>query len=303
MVRRESAVKETPEQYLDGLREAGARIEHELLGQPASEEHGEVMRLLRDTELEFCWGTIWARPAISARTRAALALGMTAALQQDEGVRVATRAALKAGWSAAEIGEILLHVQCYGGLYSAQSAGKAAEAVIAELAPEIEGSQRPATQATREGLAGESDEKYTKNQLARRGLRIRREALGAKDIDGWMRRIEDNKFMSLFFEITHEYCFGKIWARAVLEPRLRSMLSLTSTAARGLTGAIRRHTRSAVEAGLSKREIGEIFLHVYVYGGVYSALHSFMTADEVFAELEREGKTVPEEPAPGTPPL
>ena len=43
-----------------------------------------------------------------------------------------------------------------------------------------------------------------------------------------------------------------------------------------------------MRAGWSKREIGEILLHTYVYAGVYASLSGFTAAKDAFAELAAE---------------
>lgn len=290
----------TAAEILAERRRIGASLREELTGLSTPPRDG-VTGLVSDGEDEFAWGTIWSRPAMSHRTRAGLSLAMTAARGHAEGVDEMTRAALRTGWSVQEIAEILLHVQCYAGLYPARTAAAAARAVVAELAPDklddLTGSGEPA----REGVPGVTD--YDTNALALRGLRIRREVIGAGDVDRSTAGIADNSFMRMFFDATYEYCFGKVWARPLLDYRMRSMLSLSINAACGYEGAVKRHIRSAVEVGLSKEDIGEILLNVYVYGALYCSLGSFGAAEAVFADLKREGIAVRERREPGAPPL
>ena len=293
---------ETAQDVLDERRRRGAMLRAQFLPQDAR-RRGPVSEACAVGEDAFCWGTIWSRPLISLRTRAVLALAMSAGVGQLDGVRENTRIALETGWSPAELAEIMLHVQCYGGLYAARAAASAADDVIAEFAPRVSGEQRARSESGPQGQVGEHEQHYAINPLARLGLRIRRDVLGHKDVDAWMDDVADDAFMLMFADITHEYCFGTVWGRPLLDYSLRSMLSLAVSAARGQTGAIRRHTRSAIEAGLSKAEIGELFLHAYVYGGVYCALNGFTTAREIFSDLSREGITVADRPPSDAPPL
>jgi 4-carboxymuconolactone decarboxylase len=126
--------------------------------------------------------------------------------------------------------------------------------------------------------------------LAKKGLRIRRELIGPENIDAWQAKIAGNDFMKMFFDFTHEFCFGAVWGRPALDYKTRDMLTLAILAAKGQAGGVKRHVRSALRVGLTKREIGEILLHVYGYAGVYASLSSFTAAAEEFAVIEQERK-------------
>lgn len=126
--------------------------------------------------------------------------------------------------------------------------------------------------------------------LGRRGLEIRRKVLGPDDVDASMAAMKDDDFMMMFFDATHEWCFGTIWDRPGLDWKTRSMLTLAIAASHGQTGAVKRHVRSALRNGVTKDEIGEVFLHVYCYAGVYNSLSAFQAAKEEFAVIEQEEK-------------
>lgn len=262
----------------------GRERKRSLLPAAPASVHGPANDICAQAENEFCWGTIWARPAISQKTRSALALGMTTALSQQEGVRTCAEIALTSGWSVSDLAEIILHVQCYAGLYPSLAAIETVKHLVGEKHPDQLHELEVPSATTQQKPAD-----YDPDALKQFGLSVRRDVLGAAMVDSSMQRTRDDPFISMFFDTTHEYCFAKMWGRPALGIRLRSMLSLSTTAALGQSGAIQRHVRSAVEAGLTKKEIGEIFLLVYVYGGVYCALNGFGVAKEVFAELESEG--------------
>jgi 4-carboxymuconolactone decarboxylase len=132
------------------------------------------------------------------------------------------------------------------------------------------------------------------SELARRGYEIRRQIFGRENVDHWHSKEVDDPFIMMFFDFTHEICFAKLWGRGTIDLRTRSILSLAINAANGAPSAIRRHVRSCVMQGLSKEEIGEILLHVYIYAGVHSAFGAFNVAREVFKEMEAEGISIPE---------
>ncbi len=254
----------------------------------------DFLKLYYDTTEEFCWGSIWSREALDTKIRSAMALAVTAAQNQSGAVKQHVNTALRSGWSREEIGEILLHVYVYAGCYPSLAAFHAAKEVFDTIDEADPGWKkkpfRPKTKGKYQGRSYPPTGDWS--SLAERGLQLRRDVLGGADVDRWMGDTVDDEFIMMFFNTTHEFCFGTIWARPGLEPRIRSILSLTMVSARGQQEAVQRHVRSCVEAGLSMEEIGEIFLHVCVYAGVYSCLQAFLTAQEVFKQLRAEGITV-----------
>lgn len=48
------------------------------------------------------------------------------------------------------------------------------------------------------------------------------------------------------------------------------------------------HVKTCLRSGWTKREIGEMLLHVYVYAGVYPSLSAFATAHEAIKEYKAE---------------
>ncbi len=127
-----------------------------------------------------------------------------------------------------------------------------------------------------------------RSALARKGELIRRRVHGDAHVDRGYREADD--FMRMFHDVTDEFCWGTVWSRPALSRKLRAMLSLAMTAAQSQTGAVKMHVKTCVRAGWTKREIGEILLHAYVYAGVYASLSGFLAAKEAFKELAAERK-------------
>jgi 4-carboxymuconolactone decarboxylase len=282
-------------------RAAGRRMRIEVYGEEfvkATDAKADgFLKAYYDAADEFCYGTIWTRPKLPARTRSLIALAITAAKSQTHAVKQQVRAALRAGWTREQIGEVLLHVYCYAGCYSSLEAFVAAKETFDEIDLAEKGSTVPVVMAAEPAeieiedatAAWSSRGNQRTTALAERGLQIRRETLGREHIDESMEQTVEDPFMMMFMDVTHEYCFGTLWARPGIERKLRSILSLAISASQNQTGAIKRHVRSCVQAGWSKEEIGEIFLQVYVYSGVYACFGSFIAANEVFAKMAREG--------------
>jgi 4-carboxymuconolactone decarboxylase len=64
------------------------------------------------------------------------------------------------------------------------------------------------------------------------------------------------------------------------------MLNLAMLTALNRPHEIKMHVRGALNNGLTRAEISEVFLQTAIYCGVPAAIDSFRTAKEVFAELD-----------------
>jgi 4-carboxymuconolactone decarboxylase len=123
------------------------------------------------------------------------------------------------------------------------------------------------------------------------GLEVRREVLGRDHVDQAIASADD--FNRPMQELVTEYCWGAIWTRPGLDRRIRSMLNLAMLTALNRPHEIKLHVKGALNNGLSKAEIMEVFLQAAVYCGVPAAIDSFRVAREVFKELESEGSKRP----------
>jgi 4-carboxymuconolactone decarboxylase len=119
--------------------------------------------------------------------------------------------------------------------------------------------------------------------LFERGLKVRREVLGSEYVDASLKTADD--FSREMQELTTQYCWGEIWTRPGLDRRTRSIMNLTMLAALNRPHELKGHVRGAVNNGLSKDEIKEVFLQVAIYCGVPAALDSFRVAKEAFKEM------------------
>ena len=117
-----------------------------------------------------------------------------------------------------------------------------------------------------------------------KGLKVRREVLGAEYVDRAIQTADD--FNRPMQELVTRYCWGEIWNRPGLDRTTRSMLNLAMLTALNRPHEIKMHVRGALNNGLTRAEISEVFLQTAIYCGVPAAIDSFRTAKEVFAELD-----------------
>ncbi|TCU14252.1 alkylhydroperoxidase/carboxymuconolactone decarboxylase family protein YurZ [Rhizobium laguerreae] len=85
------------------------------------------------------------------------------------------------------------------------------------------------------------------------------------------------------------HCKDAIWNRPGLDRRTRSFLNLAMISALNRPHELKLHIRGAINNGLSKKEIQEVFLQVCIYCGVPAAIESFRIAREVFEEIAQNG--------------
>ncbi|MDP2852902.1 MAG: 4-carboxymuconolactone decarboxylase [Smithellaceae bacterium] len=116
------------------------------------------------------------------------------------------------------------------------------------------------------------------------GMAVRKAVLGAEYVDKSLR--EADEFTRPMQELVTEYCWGEIWTRPGLDRRTRSFLNLAMLTALNRPHEIKLHVRGALNNGLTKDELMEVFLQSAIYCGVPAALDAMRVAKEVFAEMD-----------------
>ena len=115
-----------------------------------------------------------------------------------------------------------------------------------------------------------------------RGMKIRREVLGDAHVDRSMATADEiNRPLQ---ELIVQYCWGEIWSRPGLDRKTRSAINIAMLAALNRQHELKLHIAGALRNGLSKAEIGEVFLQVGFYAGGPAALDAMRAAGEVFKE-------------------
>lgn len=122
-----------------------------------------------------------------------------------------------------------------------------------------------------------------------RGLATRREVLGDAYVDASLENA--SAFSMEMQELVTQYCWGDIWNRPGLERQQRSLINLAMITALNRSHELGTHVRGAINNGVSRDQIKEVFLQAAIYCGVPAALESFRVATKVFAEMEAEART------------
>jgi 4-carboxymuconolactone decarboxylase len=119
------------------------------------------------------------------------------------------------------------------------------------------------------------------------GLAVRREVLGTEYVDRSLKSADD--FSGPFQDFVSRYCWGDVWCRNGLERKQRSLINLAMIAALNRPHELKLHILGALNNGLTRDEIREVFLQVMVYCGAPAGLDAARLAREVFAEVDTQG--------------
>jgi 4-carboxymuconolactone decarboxylase len=119
----------------------------------------------------------------------------------------------------------------------------------------------------------------------KRGLAMRKRVLGEKYVEESLAQADE--FTAPLQEYLTEHAWGAVWVREGLSLKTRSMLNLAILTAINRPAELKLHLKGALNNGVTKEEIREIFLHCGAYCGAPAALDAFKIAKQVFAEEGR----------------
>ena len=120
------------------------------------------------------------------------------------------------------------------------------------------------------------------NETRDKGLRIRREVLGADYVD----EQSADEFSREYHEILNEQLWGGVWGRPGLSRQQRVLISL------GMLAALRRdfefelHLEHALDNGVSAEEIKETLIQIGAYCGGPTGAAVFRIAGRVIGERQ-----------------
>jgi len=121
-------------------------------------------------------------------------------------------------------------------------------------------------------------------KLYDKGMELRRAVMGTAYVDRALAANQDDIGKPIQDFIT-EHGWGAVWGREGLSRKTRSMLNLAMLAILNRHHELRGHVRGAINNGVTREEIREVFLHTAIYCGVPAAIDSFRSAREVFKDM------------------
>lgn len=124
------------------------------------------------------------------------------------------------------------------------------------------------------------------DELFARGEQIRTEVLGAEYVKS--STANTDAFSEPMREFAIRNLWGDVWARPGLDRRARSIVNLAILSSANRAGELKTHLLAALNNGLTKEEIAEIFLQVALYSGIPAGSEATRIAKNFFAELDNK---------------
>jgi 4-carboxymuconolactone decarboxylase len=118
--------------------------------------------------------------------------------------------------------------------------------------------------------------------LADKGLKLRKDMVGAAAVDERMRTMGD--FGEPLQHIINAYAYGDIWSRPGLSLGVKSLAMIAMMAAANRPAELRVHLKGALKNGCTPDEIREVLLLVALYCGIPAANEAHRAAIEVLQE-------------------
>ena len=105
-------------------------------------------------------------------------------------------------------------------------------------------------------------------------------------------------FLKNLEEISPDFCryliefpFGNIYNRPGLDVKTRELVTLSALAALGnAEPEVRAHIKVALNTGVTREEILEVFIQISVYAGFPAAINALLAAKETFKEIDLDQK-------------
>ena len=112
-----------------------------------------------------------------------------------------------------------------------------------------------------------------------KGLATRRAVLGNDYVQAALDKATD--FTAPLQELVTRQAWGGTWQREGIDLKTRSIVTVSMLVALGRMHELKTHLRGALNNGVTREELQEIFLHATVYCGFPAAVDAFRSASEV----------------------
>ncbi|WP_199034122.1 carboxymuconolactone decarboxylase family protein [Glycomyces salinus] len=248
-----------------------------ILRRLGGEEEPALLRDLADIApdlgrliVEFPYGDVYSRPALSLRHRQLATIGALTALgHAAPQLRFHIGGALNIGCGRTEVVEAIMHVVPYAGFPASINALGEAKRVFGE---------HDGDAAADHQSPGTSEERYA------RGWKALREIDGEAG-EAVIASLEDIAPDLARYII--EFTFGDIYVRPGLDLRAREVVTIAACTALGSAlPQLKVHVHGLLNVGGTKDEVVETIMQMAVYAGFPAAINAMNAAREVFAARE-----------------
>lgn len=231
------------------------------------------MGALGSFNTDIVLGTVWTRTQLDRRSRSLIVISALMTQRTERELDYHLRVALNHGVTRGEIDEVVIQVAGYGGFPSAMPASRAVDAVFRDL----DGLGPDDRLPEREAAPVRSDEE--RGELAA-DVRHKLTA-GRVNPDPALDRVAMVEALGGVGEIAYDFAFGEIWSRPQLSRRDRSLIVLSILGTLARDDEIEFHTQGALNHGLSREEIEEVFVQLTIYAGIPKAVGGVQAAKTV----------------------
>ena len=224
---------------------------------------------------EVMWGGVWQVPGLDVTLRSLATIAAQCCNGWEFGLQHQIRVGLSLGMSPQKVKGIFLQLIFYAGIPATVSSLAQAQRVINEQ-PIWQREDSEPLQA--EWLAS------VEEKLAR-GRQIRGEHWGqqaAVDVENTL----SHELAPETAALVDAYNYGEVWARGDLTPKERTVCILVALMCRGHMKQLREHIGYALNLGMSRREICEVFSQAGWYRGWPYVEEALEQADAVFSERD-----------------
>ena len=121
-------------------------------------------------------------------------------------------------------------------------------------------------------------------EMFEKGIAKRRKVLGDEYVDKALASADE--FGADLQKLITEYAWGEIWNKESLTDKERSLINLGMIAALNRPHELKLHIKGALNNGLTKNQIRDVFLQVTVYCGAPAGIDSMRLAREAFSEMD-----------------
>ena len=123
------------------------------------------------------------------------------------------------------------------------------------------------------------------SEMFKKGILKRRKVLGDEYVDKALASADE--FGADLQKLITEYAWGEVWNKESITDKERSLINLGMIAALNRPHELKLHIKGALNNGISKEQIKDVFLQVTVYCGAPAGIDSMRLAREVFEETNK----------------
>ena len=224
--------------------------------------------------MQFIRGGLYSREVLSQATREIIACGALACLDKQEQLRSHLQTGVAFGAPKEHLLEAIFQSVVYGGFPATHNSLK----TFSELFPDMVKHDRPAVPASE----GEPPSGPVYGPAYENAVMM----YGEEYADGIVERF--NGWDPDFALLAQRFVFGGIYARRVVDPKLRQLITIGCLTVRNATQQLETHLRVGLRLGIPSAEIQEVIFQMSAYCGFPYVVVARRSFDGVLAAWTAE---------------